>query len=395
MSRSAAQAGTATSAERRGLLLAFAAFGTFWGAWVVALPDLRAQTGVDDGRLGLALAAIALAALPAMPLAGRLTDRHGASRLPALALLLFGLAAVLPAFATGLASLVPALVVLGAVTGALDVLLNTATAAWERLEGERVMAAAHGCFSVGLLVASVATGVARDAGAGPRTVLGATALTVFAAAAVQPRYRRSPEPAPRPRGRRRVGPVLLLLGLLVCLSFLVEDGVQSWSALHLERTLGAPPWVGGLGPGLFAAAMALGRFGAHAFATAAHDAAVVCGGALCLAVGVLLVAFAPSPGVALVGMGVGGAGVSVLSPTMFSAVGARSQPGRQGADLALVSATGYLGFVLGPPLVGVLSAATTLPTALATLAGLALVIAVAGPLVLRASAPRPASDVLA
>ena len=46
--------------------------------------------------------------------------------------------------------------------------------------------------------------------------------------------------------------------------------------------------------------------------------------------------------------------------------------------------------MLGPPLVGVLSAATTLPTALACMAALAGVIAVAGPLVLPASAPRPA-----
>lgn len=376
------------AAERRGLLLAFTAFGAFWGAWVVALPDLRAQTGVDDGQLGLALAAVALAALPTMPLAGRLVDRSGAGRLLTAALLLFAAAAVAPALATGLTGLVVGLAVVGLATGALDVLLNTAVAAWERLEGERVMSAAHGCFSLGVLAASTATGVARNAGAGPRLVLGATALLVALAAAVQPRFRRSTSeagPGDGPTDRRRLGPVLLALGVLIASAFLVEDAVQSWSALHLERTLDVPPWVGGLGPGLFAAAMAAGRFGAHAFATAAHDAWVVGGGGLCLAAGVLLLALAPTAALALVGMAVGGAGVSVLSPTLFSAVGARSAPGRQGADLALVSATGYLGFVLGPPLVGLLSAGTSLPTALACMAVLAGAIAVTGPLVLRAS----------
>lgn len=369
-------------AEKRGLLLAFAGFGSFWGAWVAALPDVREQVGVEDGRLGLALGAIAVAALPAMPLAGRLMDRHGADRLVPGSLLLFALAATLPGFATGMPALVAALLLVGATTGALDVFLNTATAAWERLEARRLMAAAHGCFSAGLLVASVATGFARDLGAGPRTVLVSTAVVILAIAVTQPGYRQRVEVASS-TGRRRLGPVLLLLGVMTGLSFLVEDAVQSWSALHLERTFGAPPWVGGLGPGLFAGAMVAGRFAVHAWAGGLRDALVVVGGAAGLGAGLLLLALAPTAPLSLAGMVLAGAGVSVLAPTLFSAVGARSAPGRQGADLAVASAIGYGGFVAGPPLIGFLSSATSLPTALALLAGLPVVIGVAGLLLLR------------
>lgn len=379
---------TARSTEKRGLLLAFGVFGAFWGVWVAALPDVRAQVGADDGQLGLALGAIAVAALPAMPLAGRLMDRHGAARLVRPALVMFAVAAVLPGFATGLPALVLALLALGATTGALDVLINTATAAWERIEADRLMPAAHGCFSLGLLVGSVLTGIARDLGAGPRGVLTAVAAVVAATALTQPAYRRSSAAAaPASGGRRRLGTVLLVLGLLTGASFVVEDAAQSWSALHLERTLGAPPWVGGLGPGLFAGAMAAGRFGVQLFAKPAHDAVVVGAGGSALAAGVLLLALAPVVPLALIGAVVAGIGVSVLAPTFFSAVGARSAPGRQGADLALVTAVGYVGFVGGPPLVGVLSSLTTLPTALALLAVLAVAIAVVGPLVLRQPVP--------
>jgi hypothetical protein len=52
-----------------------------------------------------------------------------------------------------------------------------------------------------------------------------------------------------------------------------------------------------------------------------------------------------------------------------------------------VTTLGYVGFCAGPPLVGLLSAATTLPTALALLAVLTAAVAVLGPLVLR----RPAA----
>ncbi|MCW2713479.1 MAG: major facilitator superfamily transporter [Frankiales bacterium] len=373
------QASTPAALERRGLLLGFAAFGGFWGAWSAVLPDVRTQTGLPDGQLGLALAAIAVAALPAMPVAGRLVDRHGARRLIPVSMGSFAAVAVLPGFAEGLVPLVLALLLLGATTGALDVLLNTATASWERREGTRLMAGAHGCFSVGVLVASVATGVARDLGAGPRTVLGASAALLALATLVQPPYRGVVREEPVGNGRRRIAPLLLALGLLTAASFLIEDAVQAWSALHLERTHDAPPWVGGLGPGVFAGAMAAARFGAQALGRSVSDARLVGGGGGVLAVGLLLLALGPGPAVVLVGALVAGAGVGVLAPTLFSAVGSRSLPGQEGADLALVSATGYLGFVLGPPLVGLLSALTSLPTALALLAALATVVAVAGP----------------
>ena len=382
----------AARAERRGLLGAFAAFGSFWGAWAATLPDIKAQTGVDDGQLGLALAAIALGALPAMPLAGRMMDRHGARRLVPVALAAFAVASVLPAFAGSLAPLVVAFVLLGLTTGALDVFLNTATASWERIEARRLMAGAHGCFSLGVLVGSVSAGVARDVGAGPRAILGVVLLGLLLVAWLQPAYRSVVADSPAGGGRGlRLAPVLVVLGLLTAASFLVEDAVQSWSALHLERTLGAPPWVGGLGPGLFAGAMAAGRFGVQLLARPGTDALVVGLGGAGLTGGVLLLALAPSAALALVGAVVAGAGVSVLAPTLFSAVGARSLPGRQGADLGLVTALGYVGFVSGPPLVGLLSAATSLPTALASLAVLTAAVAVIGPLVLRATPDRVVS----
>jgi MFS family permease len=190
------------AAERRGLLLAFAAFGSFWGAWSATLPDIREQAGVTDGELGLALAAVAAAAVPAMPLAGRLIDRHGARRLlpPALVLFAAGLRAA------GLRRLAaaarPRAARLGASTGGLDVFLNATTATWERLEGRRLMAGAHGCFSLGVLVASVGAGIAQRRGGGPRSILGTSLALVLLAAATQPSYRDadpSATTAPLPR----------------------------------------------------------------------------------------------------------------------------------------------------------------------------------------------------
>ena len=371
---------TAHSLEKRGLLVAFAVFGIFWGSWAAVLPDVRSRSGLSDGQLGLALAAIAVAAVPAMPLAGRLMDRYGARRLLPGALLAFAVTTALLGLAVSPLALVGGLVLLGAVTGGLDVFANAATAAWERVEGGRLMAAGHGCFSLGVLSGAALTGLARDHGAGPALVLGSGALVVAVAALAQPRYRLVPVAGKAGgSGRRRLAPLLVGLGAVIAGTFLVEDAVGSWSALHLERTLGAPAWMSGLAPGLFAGAMAVGRFGVHWLARPGQDARVVGAGAGALAAGLLVLALAPVPWVALAGAVVAGLGISVLAPTLLSSVGARSAPGRQGSDLALVTTFGYAGFVTGPVLVGLLSSALSLPSALALLAALAAVLGAAGP----------------
>ena len=109
----------------RGLLLAFAAFGAYWGAWGVLVPDVKEQVDASVTELGIAFLALALAALPAMLVTGRIVDRVGPRILP-LTLVLFGLAAVLPGLAGSVWQLTLALILVGITTGAVDVVINVA-----------------------------------------------------------------------------------------------------------------------------------------------------------------------------------------------------------------------------------------------------------------------------
>lgn len=370
--------------ERRGLLLGFGVFGVFWGAWSAVLPAVERNAHVRDGILGLALGALAMSAVPAMPLAGRLVDRVGARRALPGALLAFALASPLAGLATTSGGLVAALVALGATTGVLDVVLNTTTAGWERNTGRALMSTAHGLFSVGVLVGSAVAGLARQGGADVLVILfGVRALTGVTLG-TQPLYRR-PDGEAHAAGFRGSRRVLLGLGTLTACAFLFEDAVQSWSALHLERGLDASPAVSDLGPALFAGSMAAGRLGGGWLGSQVREERLLSGCAVVAGLGVVVVALAPNSAVALLGLVLAGAGTSVLAPVLYSAVGARAAAGRQGADLAAVTALGYLGFVAGPPLVGGLSASSSLPIALGCLAVFTAVIAVSGPYLLSSS----------
>jgi hypothetical protein len=61
---------------RQRVLVGFAAFGVFWGAWGAALPALQRRSGADDGELGLAFVLVGLGALVAMRATGVLRDAN-------------------------------------------------------------------------------------------------------------------------------------------------------------------------------------------------------------------------------------------------------------------------------------------------------------------------------
>jgi MFS family permease len=366
--------------KARGPLLAFAAFGAYWGAFGVLVPDLKEQVGASVTQLGLAFLAIAVAALPTMLVTGRIVDRAGPRILPVV-LLLFAGAAVLPGLAGSVGQLTLALVVVGVATGAVDVVVNVAATDVEASGGPRVMQLAHALFSGGFLVAAITVGLARGAGAGPTAVLaGISALFLVTAAANRgyPRTPRVAEPSRFTFSRR-----LLVLGVLCGVAFVIEGGLEEWSALFLETELDASPAVGGLGPGFFAAAMMSGRLAGQWLELRLGDRHLLVGGGLTASVGLTLAAVAPAVPLALLGFVIGGAGVSVAAPTLFGAAGRGAPAAERGSAVASVTTISYLGFLAGPPLIGAVSGSLDLRAGIALMAVAALVLAAAASLARR------------
>ena len=358
-----------------GPLAAFAAFGAFWGAWGVLLPDVKEESGASVAELGAALLAIGLSALPAMLMTGRIVDRVGPRALPP-ALLLFGGAVVLPGFAGSVWQLALALVLVGAASGALDVVINVAVTAIEASGGPRVVQIGHALFSAGFLAAAILVGLLREAGAGPLSVLVAVGGVLLLTAALN---RGAPGVRIATEGRRRlrISRRLALLGALCAIAFVVEGGIENWSALFLESEHGASPAAAGFGPGLFAAAMVTGRVLGRSLEARIGDRLLLASGGVVAGVGLSLAAVSPSIVLALVGFVLGGAGISVAAPTLFGAAGRGASDVERGTAVASVTTVAYLGFLGGPPLIGAVSGALDLRAGMALLAGIALLLSAA------------------
>lgn len=368
---------------RRRVLAGFGAFGAWWGAWGALVPSVQVNAGVDDGELGAALLFIGIGALASMRIIGALIDRFGRAVLP-LSVLAFAATGLGPGFAQGRVQLAAALFLVGASSGAMDVAINTGSSQYESAAKQPIMNLAHGVFSLGVILASILVGLLRSMQLAPAAILGVLALVFVTVAAWIHLEGRGEQSI----GRRTVGrpptrsrswapsPRLVSLGMLTALAYLVENAWQSWSAVHLERTLAARPAVSALGPAVFGAAAAAGRFGGHRLTGTMTRQSLVRRGASVAAVGTLVAAAAPTVPMALVAIAGAGLGTAVCAPSLFSLAGSGVAEGARGTSISTVTTLAYLGFVVGPAVVGLTARLTSLPIALGSVSIAAVILAI-------------------
>jgi MFS family permease len=363
--------------RRRGPLAAFFAFGFFWGAWAALVPAIQDAVGASKGQLGLALLFVAIGSLPSMLVTGRELDRHGARLIPVL-LAGLGVAALLPAFANGIPALAASLFVIGVLGGALDVAINAAVSELEVRRGTRLMQLAHALFSAGLLVGAIASGLSRQLGATRFEVLGGVAVMLFAAGALNLGHERvQRQPAAKPS--LRLSRAAIPLGIACAGAFVIEGGMENWGALFLERELDSNPAVSALAPAAYAGAMMLGRLSGQWLEQLLGDALLLMGAFGVALLGLVTVALAQNVPVAVIAFFVGGAGISIAAPALFGAGGRNAAPEERGRAVATVTTIGYVGFLVGPPLVGGAAEAVGLRAAFAALALVAIALVVATP----------------
>lgn len=358
----------------RAPIAAFAAMGVLWGAYAALLPDVKAQLGVDEARLGLLMLASPVAAVLAMLVAPAVGAALGRAALP-LATLAMALAFTQPGQVQAVWLFPLVMLVVGAATGLTDVLMNARTAALETDRALHLMNLCHAAYSFGYAGGALATGFMRDAGLPPgRIMLMAVAMAGLLALVTIERDGAIGGLA-RPRGAAgRLGLVPVIGGAVVLISFLTENAAEYWSALHIEQTLGGSPAEGAMGPAVMALTMGMARIAGQGLLMRLNPFRLLSAGSVVAAGGVAVAALAVNPAMAYAGFVVMGVGASVIAPTAFSLVGRLAAPEARGRAIARATLYGYFGYFVGPPALGALAGSMGLRAAFITAALILLLV---------------------
>jgi MFS family permease len=350
------------------------------GTWAPRIPVIVERLGIDAGQLGLSLTGLALAFVAGARAASALMARFGSATVARVSSVVLALALLGPAFAGTQAQLTLGLIVLGAAGGVLDVAMNLQAVLVERRARRPLMSGFHALWSVGSMLGALGAVAAARLGAGLSPHFGLVAGLLVLLSVVLLRGDLEPDPqaavAAVPR-RRRWGWALptaaLVLGLMGFASFLAEGSAADWSALYLRRDVGGSAAAASAGFAVFEGTMAVVRFLGNRLTERFGPVLLVRVAGVVAAAGLLASLAARQPALALVGMGVFGAGVAPVVPTVFSAAGNLRQ-GMEGAVLSPVLTMSYAGAIVGPAVIGVVADHATLRVALLIPVGLALAV---------------------
>jgi MFS family permease len=372
---------TSLTSARGAVTAYFLVNGILFGTWVARIPAIQSARELSHGTLGLALLAIALGALLAMPVAGRLMGRHGSQRITQLSVIVY--AAMLPALATipSVPLWIAALFVFGVSHGALDVAMNAQAVLVENQYRRPIMSSFHALFSAGGLVGAAAGGFAAATHISPawHFAVVATLLLLFTTIFASPHLLNDREPAAGHHSSPRVSmalpkPELLAIGAVAFCAMMGEGAMADWSGLYLRQVLHSGEGLAAAGYAAFSVAMAGTRFLGDRLLIKLGSAGLVRLSGILAAAGLAVALISPSPTVALAGFACVGMGFATVVPTAFSAA-ARIPGTSSGVALAAATTVGYFGFLLGPPVIGFVAELVGLRSALTVVIGTSALIA--------------------
>lgn len=366
--------------SRSSISVIFAVHALLFASWAAHIPQLKTALDLDNAALGMTLLGAPLGAVAAMLLTGRLLHRGNSIWFLRFVIASYCLSAPLVGLATSQGKLFLALALWGACQGATDVAMNAHGAQIQRDAGRPVLPRLHGYWSLGALagagIGTLAVAAAQSLAA-QQLVLGVLVALVAGTATRglspldhTPAQHHRPHHVPQGRWLRW----LLTLGFLAFASSLCEGVAANWSAVYMSG-LGAGADVIGLGFLGFSLGMMITRLLGNRLLAGARPTLVLALLACLAAVSMSIALLAAAPVAAAVGFTAAGAGVALVVPTMIGHA-ARVPAANTGAPIAWVSAMGWVGFVSGPPVIGLLSSSTSLSVALTTIPLLTLTIAI-------------------
>jgi hypothetical protein len=244
--------------------------------------------------------------------------------------------------------------------------------------GRPIISSFHAVYSAGGFLGAGIGGLFAFAGVGAAATfaaVGATglAVTVWAARWAMPAPSATADPVPMqdPSGSTRG---IALLGVLVFCCLVGEGAAADWSAVYLRDNLGSTAAFAAVAYAVFSVAMMAGRLVGDRLVAAVGPVLLVRASGLLAAAGLGAALLVGHPVAGVIGFGLLGAGLAGIAPQVFSAAGSRN-PERAGQAIARVASLGFLGFVVGPVVIGALATVVRLPAALAVPAVLALFVA--------------------
>lgn len=355
---------TTKKRARLAVSLVYFSMGLSFASWASRIPDIKTTLQLSDGLFGSILFALPVGQFLMMPISGKLVTRFGSHNV---------LKFALPAYTFALTSiglvqagwqLAIVLFLFGITGNVCNISVNTQGVAAERLYGRPIMASFHGGWSLAGFTGALIGLLMINLKVVPLWHFVFIIVIVWVIVRINYPHLLQNEAdnqkkAPRRKFFMKPDGVLLQLGLIGFFSMASEGAMFDWSGVYFKDVVKAPESLVILGYTSFMIMMASGRFVADYLISKIGRQLLmkICGAMI--STGLFTAVIFPYLIPSTIAFMLVGLGVSSIVPTVYSTAG-KHEKVPPGIALATVSSVSFLGFLIGPPVIGLIAEAFSL-----------------------------------
>jgi MFS family permease len=331
--------------------------GLCFATWASRIPAIKSALNLSDGELGTILFALPIGQLTMMFFSGKLVTRFGSDRILPFAILMYAFSLTNIGLAQNAWQLALGLISFGIFGNLANISVNTQGIYTEGLFRRAILSSFHGMWSLagftgalvglGMLALKITTYI--------HFVIVAAVVVVLVA--INFKYLIKAKEKVRPEKKktfRKPDMSLILLGVIGFCSMASEGIMFDWSGVYFKDIVKAPDSLVVLGYTSFMIMMASGRFfGGHLIDRFGRKTVMQISG-LMISSGLFMAVFFPYIIPSTIAFMIVGLGVSTVIPTLYSIAG-KHPTIPTGEALTAVSSVSFLGFLMGPPVIGHIS----------------------------------------
>ncbi|MDM1450915.1 MFS transporter [Myroides odoratimimus] len=359
----------------------FFIFGGISASWASRIPTIKEAFGVNDSAWGFVLLYISIGTLITLPIAGKIIEKLGSKKATLFFLLTYLVLLVGIGYWEVLWQLKLNLVLFGAISNITNISINTQAIKVSKLYKGQIIGSLHGTWSIGGFAASWLGAEMISSYVPPlehfiyySTVGIIVSLLLFKYLIPETNDAASDNPIlTEKKGFQLPDKNLVLLGLLAFFAMVAEGMMTDWSSEYMKHVTHAPIQLIGYGLTAYMFAMASGRFISDFTVRkfGEQKTLLFCGILLFLGLGASVMF--PSVYTTIASFMIVGLGVSAVVPMCYNLAGhTKTMPPQQA--LTLITSIGFIGFFLGPPVIGFIAQHSSLKTAFAIVAFFGLAI---------------------
>ncbi len=344
--------------------------GLTFATWASRIPDIKNKLQLSDGGLGTVLFALPLGLMTSLPVSAYMVSNFGSRKMMLTASITYPAILISLGLVNTSWQLAFALFFFGLIGNLFNISVNTQAVGVEALYGRSIMASFHGLWSLaGFSGATIGT-LIISLGFVPYTHF---IIIFFTALVLVLLCYGDTLPHTNPSSSAPIFAIpdssLLKLGILAFFCLVCEGTMFDWSGVYFEKIVKAPKQFTTIGYVAFMSSMAGGRFAGDWLANRFGKKVMLQVSGILIAIGLSVSIIFTGLVTATVGFLLVGMGVSSVVPLVYGEAG-RSTTMSPGAALAAVSTIGFLGFLIGPPMIGFIAQATNLRWSFAVVAAL-------------------------